>query len=202
MPIGVTLNAKSIPAPIGRSRGVPTLRRCRAVFGLLLPVLAVAGCGHTAARDVPPLIPDPARARAALDRALQTWTGPGGRSSQLQDGSRVELVDRRHAEGRRPGSYRVLGALREDWARGFVVELTWPGAPEPATEQATYLVAGAQPLWVMRRDDIDLLMHWEHAMEAPADTPAGPAPSEPAIAPPGPAPAPVEPHHLEGEAGP
>ena len=77
--------------------------------------------------------------------------------------------------------FAVLGPVREDWGRGFVVRLDWGDGA--TAETATYVVAGADPIWVMRKDDIDLLMHWEHPMEsaAPGEPgatgPAGPGDS-------------------------
>lgn len=141
---------------------------------LLAPWLVVAGfgCGVSPSRDHAPMVPGPAVARAALESVLGRWVEAGDRRSEV-DGVRVELSDTRNAEGARPTSFEVLGTVRADWARGYVVRLTWPDKAEPET--AAFVVAGVDPIWVMRKDDIELLMHWEHPM-TPKDPAEGPSP--------------------------
>lgn len=150
----------------------------RPLIPIIIAVIAAAtGCGGRPAPAAGPMIPDAALARQALDSALRSWVAGEPKAPAL--GSvRVEHVDRRRAEGRHPTTYAVAGTVREDWARGFVVRLTWPDEPE--VETVTYLVAGIDPIWVLRREEIDLLMHWEHPMEEPEAPPtAAHHPDEP-----------------------
>ncbi|MFO0957878.1 MAG: hypothetical protein U0800_10530 [Isosphaeraceae bacterium] len=137
------------------------------LLAVLMPA-SIVGCGATTPHAP---MPEPSQARAALESALGGWVERGEAQSEI-DGARIELSDRRHAEGGRPSAFEVLGTIRVDWARGFVVRLTWPDEAEPET--TTYAVAGIDPIWVMRKDDIDLLMHWEHPMD-----PANPSEAPP-----------------------
>ena len=118
-------------------------------------VFASISCVRPNPRAVP-LIPEASTAREALDLALRSWV-QGGPKTQTIGEVIVQHVDRRRAEGDQPIAYQITGAVREDWARGFVVRLTWPDQAEPET--VTYLVAGGDPIWIMRREEIDLLLH-------------------------------------------
>ena len=145
------------------------------ILGLRLAAiscLAAAGCGPTA--GAPPLgPPSPSASRAALVASLDAWKG--GRRGPGLIGSKpgVGVVDGQRAERPLLG-FEVLGPLAVDAAaRPYAVRLDL-GAPAERVE-ARYLVLGDDPLWVFRREDYDLILHWEHKMDdpdrAPADAP-------------------------------
>jgi hypothetical protein len=132
-------------------------------MSVVLLCFSVVGCGKPAP-DPDSMVPDAVKARRAIEIALTSWVDEDSKP-QMLEGVRVQHMDRRRAQGQHPTSYEVAGSVREDWARGFVVRLTWADLPEPET--VTYLVTGIDPMWVLRRDEIELLLHWEHAMDDP-----------------------------------
>ena len=144
-------------------------RRSFVLFSAFLIIFASAsGCQPADEPAVQSVVPPIAQARLALESALTAWTQR--QATPALDGVRVEQMDRDRRDGRRLASFEILGSTRDDRARGFVVRLTWETPPPNGskTETVQYLVAGIDPLWVMRQDEIELLLHWEHAMDADA----------------------------------
>ena len=122
----------------------------------------VAGCGDRPNTSfLKP--PSPASARAALVAALEDWR-VGRRAGNALIGSKpgVGVVDSQRA-GRALLGYEVLGPMAvAEAARPFAVRLDLGGPAERV--EARYLVFGDDPLWVFRREDYDLILHWEHKM--------------------------------------
>lgn len=135
------------------------------------PYLLLIALGCDASTSSPsPAVPPVATAETALRDSLDAWQGgrrdPGG---LIGSGPAVGVVDTLRPERPLIG-FDILGATGSDGpARTFAVRLQ---LGEPAEElDASYLVLGRDPLWVFRREDYDLILHWEHKMAAPAADP-------------------------------
>jgi hypothetical protein len=106
--------------------------------------------------------------------ALKSWVE--GRTGPLTlEQSPVQFTDHDHRSGNRLASYEVLGTRSSDRFPVFTVKLLWQDS-EPSSEPDTvdYFVGGTQPIWVIRYDELQMLMHWEHPMDQGAPSSAQP----------------------------
>lgn len=115
---------------------------------LVCLLLFAAGCSQpTAAKFVPP----EAKARQALEKALDTWKGGQPKPGTLKlDAVGVEVVDSIWSSGEKLSGYQVLS---EEGGNGgprlFNVKLTL-GKGERTVK---YAVLGIDPLWVYSEAD-------------------------------------------------
>lgn len=144
---------------------------------LLLGVSAVScllvGCAESSSER---FTPSPDAARTALEKALAEWQA--GRPPGPMEGTpAIQVGDTQRRSGQVLVNYEVQGELPFENGRRFQVRLTFD---KPAAEEkAQYVVVGIDPLWILRREDYDMVTHWEHPMPAPAG--AAPAPSDSAV---------------------
>jgi hypothetical protein len=136
----------------------------RAVVSLafLSAILVTAQCGCRP--KVADYTPSPATAEDAVRRALDAWMA-GQPAGEIPDSKPVIHVT---DAGRNPGqtleSYKILGESHSSSGRTFVVNLQLANPSEALKTE--YIVVGIDPLWVFRKDDYELLMHWDHHMPA------------------------------------
>jgi hypothetical protein len=148
----------------------------------------VAACATAGCRRQPEgyerYVPSPASARNALIAALDAWRAgkPAGPIDEATP--KVVVVDNHRPPGRALGSYEILGEVAETNAKCFAVRIHLAEPDE--TQVIRYMIFGLDPVWVFRREDYDMISHWEHPMTdpdaPPADTPE--KPSSPPIEPP------------------
>lgn len=142
-------------------------------FGLILLLAGAAfplGCDHTS-RGTPEIAaPAVGTARLALIATLDAWKS--GKRDVPTIGSKPEIAI---VDSLRPGrplvDYEVSGALAVvDKVRPFVVRLELDAPRE--TINTRYYVLGADPLFVFRQEDFEMMVHWEHKMPpiAPAES--------------------------------
>ena len=141
-------------------------RRTAPLARVLVAIIAAGaiGCGDKAGSYTP----NPAVSEAAVRRALDAWKS-GRPAGEVPDSKpAIHVTD----AGRKPGqtleSYEVLGETGSESGRTFAVRLHLANPDEEV--KAQYVVVGIDPLWVSRKEDFDLLMHWDHHMP-PAEPP-------------------------------
>ena len=159
------------------------MTRLRIIFALELWIgLATLATGCR--KDASPYTPAPQTARASLEAALAAWQ-EGRPAGTLSAGERtIEVVDTTRVQRPKLGSFKVLSETSvSGQGRCFVVRLGFanPSIDSPAEElRERYVVVGIDPIWVFRKEDYDMLAHWEHPMEAPPTptTPTGDSAAE------------------------
>jgi hypothetical protein len=120
--------------------------------------LASTGCY----RSTPNFVPSKDIAQTALTRALETWR-EGGVAGEIADSKPMIFVtDSNRKEAQRLVDFKILGETPGLSGRTYAVELELASPAERL--KAEYIVVGIDPLWVFRREDYELLMHWDHHM--------------------------------------
>jgi len=107
-------------------------------------------------------IPAPDLARTSLIISLDAWSA--GHAAARLDGQSpvVQVADSQRRKDQRLERYQIIGELPIDGGRRFEVELY---LTEPrAVERTQYVVVGIDPIWVIRREDFDMITHWDHPM--------------------------------------
>lgn len=127
--------------------------------------LVALGCSD----KTPNYTPRASVAQTAVERALDAWKA-GLPVGEIPDTKPViQVVDAGRKPGQTLSDYRILGEARGPSGRTFTVVLQ---LADPNAELKTqYIVVGIDPLWVFRREDYELLAHWDHHM--PAQEPEG-----------------------------
>jgi hypothetical protein len=124
--------------------------------------LFVAGCrSNTNESFTPPEV----LARKALVDALEQWKA--GQPIAAIDGEPViQIADTHRKSGQALQSYEVQGEVPMDYGRCFQVKVQFSN---PAVEEKIqYVVVGKNPIWVYRKEDYDMLAHWDMQMPEPA----------------------------------
>ena len=144
-----------------------TLLRSRLQVLLTVTMLGwfLSGCQDRATD----FTPSRERAETALTQAMAAWQA-GQPTGELPNSKPVIHVTDNHLQRQRGlEKYRILGETVARSGRTFIVELTLKSPEEKVKTE--YIVVGVDPLWVFRREDYDLLMHWDHRMpKLPAET--------------------------------
>ena len=118
----------------------------------------LTGCGDRIAR----FTPKPAIAQSALEKALEAWH-VGMPAGEIADGSpAIFVTDNGRKAGQTLIRYEILGETASSAGRSFAVRLFLEKPNEQLKTE--YLVVGIDPLWIFRREDYELLMHWDHRM--------------------------------------
>lgn len=129
---------------------------------LFVGAVLIAGCSQASGNR---FIPPEQQARQTLETTLTAWQQ--GQSLSPVAGSStpaIEFVDSHRKEGQQLKAFGVLSMVPGDGPRVFIVRLTLENPAEEVT--ARYVVVGADPLWVIRAEDFDMLAHWDHPMPA------------------------------------
>jgi hypothetical protein len=119
-------------------------------------ILLAAGCGTGSGDER--FIPSEGIAQRNLEMALGAWAA-GRPPGLVQEASpAVRLVDTHHRPGQKLAAFSVLGPTTGDAHRCFAVRLTFDDPREEV--RARFVVFGLDPLWVMRYEDYEMVMHW------------------------------------------
>ena len=108
-------------------------------------------------------------AEIALVRALEAWKSgkPAGEIAGTKP--LIHVTDTNRNPKQALDKFKILGETPGRSGRTFAVEL-WLKHPDEHLK-TEYIVVGVDPLWVFRREDFELLMHWDHRMpKLPAKT--------------------------------
>lgn len=129
------------------------------LFGLVS--VLVSGC-HDRADDFKPTTK---LAENALVRALEDWKSgnPAGKTAGSEPA--IHVTDTNRNPKQALDKFKILGEKLGQSGRTFVVELSLKHPNEQLKTE--YIVVGIDPLWVFRREDFELLMHWDHHMPDP-----------------------------------
>ncbi len=128
----------------------------RLSLALILPPLVMfCGCG-----DPAPQVQTPAAsARAALEAGLKAWISgakPGAIEGQTVP---TQFVDSVWQGGRKLTAYTINGETAQGADRRFSVQLNL-AAPNQ-TEDAGYIVIGANPIWIYRESDYERMLNMD-----------------------------------------
>src|SRR5262245_52511323 len=107
-------------------------------------------------------IPAEGPARQALEAFLAAWQRGEEVRPVANTSPAIFGADANQAAGRKLLSYTILGPVAADAPRCFAVRLKLAGSHEEFRER--YVVIGLDPLWVLRYDDYEMLLHWDHPM--------------------------------------
>jgi hypothetical protein len=110
--------------------------------------------------------PPPEVARRAVAAALEDWKS--GRVPGRVAGSRpaIQVVDGHREPDRALTSFAILGDVPDEGSRVVTARLTLANPEERAVVR--YRVLGADPIWVIRQEDLDMITHWD-CQESPDD---------------------------------
>ena len=86
-----------------------------------------------------------------------------------ETGPALHLIDSHHKSGQKLAAFTVLGPTPGDAPRCYAVRLTLDNPREEL--RARFVVFGQDPLWVMRYEDYEMVMHWCDPAPGQADTP-------------------------------
>ena len=126
------------------------------IFGLTS--LLACGC-HDRTADFKPTNDV---AENALMRGLEDWRA--GKLAGEISGSKpaIHVSDTARNPKQTLESFKILGETPGRSGRTFAVELSLKHPDEKLKTE--YIVVGIDPLWIFRREDFELLMHWDHRM--------------------------------------
>ncbi|MFM2093218.1 MAG: hypothetical protein RIS70_342 [Planctomycetota bacterium] len=123
--------------------------------------VTMVGLNGCSSRKVADYVPSESAAREALVKALDEWK-QGKPAGTIEGKPAIQVGDSLRTPGQILESYEILGELPEDGGRRFTVQVK---LSNPAVEEKLYyIVLGIDPLWVMRREDYNMIGHWEHKM--------------------------------------
>jgi hypothetical protein len=106
--------------------------------------------------------PSATTAQNALERALKDWKegNPAGEIAGSKPLIYVTDVNRNPKQSL--DQFKILGEKQGRSGRTYAVELSLKHPDQQLKTE--YIVVGIDPLWVYRREDFELLMHWDHHM--------------------------------------
>ena len=108
--------------------------------------------------------PTSAIAESAVMQALSAWQA--GAVSREIAGAKPAIVvaDVNRKPGQLLDQFKILGETPGRFGRTIAVKLELANPMENVKTE--YIVVGIDPLWVFRREDFEMFMHWEHHMPA------------------------------------
>ena len=108
--------------------------------------------------------PTSAIAESAVMQALSAWQA--GAVSREIAGTKPAIVvaDVNRKPGQRLDQFKILGETPGQSGRTIAVKLELANPTENVKTE--YIVVGIDPLWVFRREDFEMFIHWEHDMPA------------------------------------
>jgi len=139
---------------------------------LLLCAAAVVGCQTRTAEDYKPSVE---HCREALTKALDAWKR-GDSPGQIEGSPTVQVGDTFRRAGQKLKSYEILGETAGDQGRQFVVRAAFTN-PD-ADEKIEFILIGIDPIWVFRKEEYDMVTHWEHKMPQTDDAKTATSPNE------------------------
>jgi hypothetical protein len=137
--------------------------------------MGVPGCEATPGPA--PIVPDPARGRLAIQALMGTWKAGHPTGILEPTTPRVQVVDTHRKPGQKLIGFEILSDSADSRVRTFSVRLSLLEPEERPVVR--FLVVGIDPILVFRREDYELLMHWEHPMDPEPEGGAAPAAPSP-----------------------
>ena len=121
--------------------------------------IATSGGCHDRTQD---FVPPSQTAQSALTRALETWQAGGTAGDVAGSKPAIYVTDTNRKAAQKLVQFRILGETHGLSGRTYAVDLQFESPPEHL--KVEYIVVGIDPIWVFRREDYELLMHWDHHM--------------------------------------
>lgn len=146
---------------------------CKLLAGIVAATFFLLGSGCSKS-DPSRYVPTPAVAEEALRAALEAWREGQPVGTVTSYRVPIQVADAHRRAGQKLKAFEILGEVAVDGGRRFQVRLDLEN-PD-AEEKVQYIVVGIDPLWVFRREDYDMITHWEHPMPA-AESPSSSSPT-------------------------
>ena len=134
------------------------IRSQLAIVFVSIILLVDGGCADPSAK----FIPSPKRAEDALSQAMEAWKAGKPAGEIVGTKPEIYVTDNHRHRKRELGSFKILGETPGRSGRTYAVELVLKQPDEKVKTE--YTVVGIDPLWIFRREDFELLMHWDHRM--------------------------------------
>jgi hypothetical protein len=125
---------------------------------LLGGALTAAGC-LLRPTDKQRYVPADSTAQLALETALTVWQTSGATGQVQESGPAIHLLDSQHQPGQTLAGFEILGNAAGDAERCYTVRLCLKGPHEEV--RTRYVVFGDDPLWVVRYEDYEMIIHWD-----------------------------------------
>jgi hypothetical protein len=129
-------------------------------WAIVLGVVCVLVCGCRNRAD--DFKPAKELAENALLRALEDWKSGKPAGEIVGTKPLVHVTDTNRNPKQTLDQFKILGEKPGRSGRTFAVELSLKHPDQRLKTE--YIVVGMDPLWVFRREDFELLMHWDHRM--------------------------------------
>ena len=129
---------------------------------VVFATMIAPSCNREPTQPPPSLLPDLNVARRAVEDALEEWRDSPG-ASTTTPGRRMMFIDDQRQPGQQLLAFEILGQTEVDNCRRFVVRLSLTEPDESVL--AAYYVFGADPIWVYRAEDFDMMMHMDMTPE-------------------------------------
>ncbi len=140
-----------------------TIAKSSLIIVLAVAILSV-GCGPKERNFTPSV----ETAKKSVEQALEQWKldQPPGKIEGTKP--EVFVTDNSRKAGQKLTGFKFLGESLSRSGRVFAIQLELKNPDEIIVTE--YIVVGIDPLWVFRREDYDLLMHWDHHMPSENET--------------------------------
>ena len=130
-------------------------------------LLYVRGCRGEAKN----FVPTSEVAQSAVKQALEAWQAGAVAGEIAGTKPAIVVTDVKRKPSQVLEHFKILGETPGRAGRTFAVQLQFSKPNESLKTE--YIVVGIDPLWVFRREDYELLMHWDHHMPAASSTTGG-----------------------------
>ena len=138
-----------------------------AVLSGLSGLLYVRGCQG----EVKNFVPKYEVAHSAVKQALDAWQAGAAAGEIAGTKPSIVVTDVKRKPSQVLEEFEILGETPGRAGRTFAVRLHLSKPIESIKTE--YIVVGIDPLWVFRREDYELFLHWSHVPADDASSTAG-----------------------------
>ena len=135
-------------------------------FARLAAVLLAAGFFGCARSGADRFTPAEDEATACVEAMLAAWRDGRPADSLADRLPAIRVADTVRKSGQNLVDFEVLSKSRAS-AAGWTYVVRLQLDNPPGQERARFVVVGVDPIWVFRKEDYDMLSHWEHPMDEP-----------------------------------
>ncbi len=124
----------------------------------LVAAIAAAGCGAEGKSGAP--MPTGQEARAALEKALDSWKAGKPPSSIADQTPKIDVVDSQWKAGDVLESYSIVNEKQGEGNKTFGVKLTLK--KPPGSKDVEYMVLGKDPVRIYRDEDFTRMLNMDN----------------------------------------